>query len=188
MLYTHITIICTHLIISVHIRCTSVIFIHACDKSNTSTAPLQEPFAAMQWIFVRMPLLPVWASLPTHKPVQQVIETLKTLQRKSGTAFSRATSITSLGSRLCFGPLFQLSVQRFAFLNVWIIVNPRAALSKKKKCTCETAMTCTTAMCYQQMTLTFEPVYLYTGIWDLKGVGSQAQVPPGAQRDAILLP
>ena len=95
-------------------------------KYNTSTAPLQEPFAAMQWIFVKVPLLPVWVCLPTHKPVKEVIETLKTLQRKSGTAFSRATSLTSLGSRLCFGPLFQLSVQRFAFLNVWIIVNPRA--------------------------------------------------------------
>ena len=142
----------------------------------------------MQWIFVRMPLLPVWACLPTHKPVKQVIDTLKTLQRKSGRAFLRATSITSLGSRLCFGPLFQLSVQRFAFLNMSIIVNPRAALSKKKKCTCETAMTFNTAMCATNKWRTFEPVYLYTGIWDLKGVGSQAQVPPGAQRDAILLP
>ena len=46
----------------------------------------------MQQFFAKVPLLPVWACLPKHKPVKQVIESLKALQRKSGTAQAKSTS------------------------------------------------------------------------------------------------
>ena len=96
-----------------------------CMKSfpiQTPKVPLQEHLASMQQIFARVPLLPVWACFPMHKPVKQVIESLKALQRKYGTAQTKSTSslcIFCVQRRLCFGPLFQVSMQRFAFLNMW---------------------------------------------------------------------
>ena len=72
----------------------------------------------------------------------------------------------------------------------------------EENCSCETAVTFTTAMCYNEMT-NFEAILsksqtgcdstyqICSSLLSLQGFetgGSQAQLPPGAQRDAILLP
>ena len=86
---------------------------------------MQEQLSAIQWIFVRVPLLPVWVCPPMHKPGQTSDWNFEHSPRKNGTAETKSTSSLCIsacsfsiyGICLCFGPLFQVSMQRFAFLN-----------------------------------------------------------------------
>ena len=117
--------ICTHLIISVYIHLYTMYIcdIHTCDKYNTATVLLQELLAS-DAVNLCKGASSVCLSLSSNAQACQTSDwkfesSPKKIWHSTNNVHFKSLlflRVTFLGSRLCFGPLFQVSVQRFAFL------------------------------------------------------------------------
>ena len=86
-------IICTHLITFVHIQCTSVItIIHTCDRQNQHCKLRRKKSCVDAAILCKGASSACLSLSSKAQACQQVIESLKALQRKSGTAQAKSTS------------------------------------------------------------------------------------------------